>query len=183
MDAGAGRAALGFAFLLAERKGPSEARKAIELWLSSESPKSVTRRSRSQVFEAFSLLGEPQEAIEASKSYLKRIGKPMGEMGPFYETVDRYVCGEASAEELLASAQSSSTRRRHRIHAHFVLGMERLSRNDGQGAVKHFEEIERAGSYLFLSRPWAAVLLKRLRDDPTWPPWIPVTDPADASRK
>ena len=96
----------------------------------------------------------------------------MREMGAFYETVDRYVCGEASAKDLLAAAESSSTGRRHRIHARFLIGLERLSRSDRQGAVTHFEEIERAGSYLFHSRPGAAVLLKRLRDDPDWPPWI-----------
>ncbi len=183
MDAGAGRAALGFAFLLAERKGPSEARKAIELWLSSEYPIPSTRRSRSQVFEAFSLLGQPQDATESSKSYLERVGKSIGEMGAFYETVDRYVCGEASAADLLAAAESSNTRRRHRLHARFLLGLERLSNGDRQGAMEYLEEIERAGSYLFFSRPWAAVLLKRLRDDPEWPPWILVKDSAGASRK
>ncbi len=118
-----------------------------------------------------------------SKSYLVRIGTPMGKMGAYYETVDRYVCGEASAEDLLAAAENSSTRRRHRIDAHYLLGLERLSKSDRQEAVKHFEEIERAGSYLFFSRPLAAYFLKRLRDDPTWPPWIPVKDPAGPSQK
>ena len=66
-------------------------------------------------------------------------------------------------EDLLAAAENSSTRRRHRIDVHYLLGLERLSKSDRQEAVKHFEEIERAGSYLFMSQPKAGVLLKRLR--------------------
>ncbi len=107
----------------------------------------------------------------------------MGTIGAFYETVDRYVCGEVSAENLLTAAEKSETPRRHRLHARYLLGVERLSRSDRQGALKHFEEIERAGSYLFMSRPWSAVLLRRLREDPKWPPRIPVKNPAGASRK
>lgn len=61
---------------------------------------------------------------------------PMGKMGDFYETVDRFVRGETSAEDLLAAAENSSTRRRHRLHAHLLVGLEHLSRGDRQEAVK-----------------------------------------------
>ena len=98
----------------------------------------------------------------------------MGELGAFYETADRYVCGKASSEELLAAAENSATRRRHRIHANYLVGLAQLSRGDRQEALKHFEEIKNAGSYLFRSRGIVVVLLARLRSDPTWPPWIPV---------
>ena len=49
--------------------------------------------------------------------------------------------------------------------------------------MTYFEKVEREGSFLFFGQPWAVALLKRLRDDPEWPLWIPVKDPADASRK
>ena len=161
-----------------------EAKRAFETWLSREIPSQISsfRSSRSHVFTFFSMLGRPQDAIEYSKSFLARIGTPIGKIGAYYETVDRYVCGEASAEDLLAAAENSA-RRRHRLHAHYLLGVERLSKSDRQEAVKHFEEIERAGSYLFYSQPWAAHHLKHLRDDTTWPPWIPVKDPAGPSQK
>ena len=160
-----------------------EANLTLETWLSGEVVPRISRASRSQVFHGFSILGRPQNAIEYSKSYLARIGTPMGKMGAYYETVDRYVCGEASTEDLLAAAENSSTRRRHRIDAHYLLGLERLSKSDRQEAVKHFEEIERAGNYVFCRRVLTPVLLKRLRDDPEWPPWIPPSDPAGASQK
>ena len=161
---------------------PEEAKRTIEAWLREEH-RPATRGTRSHVFEAFSLLGHPRAAIKHSRSYIHSIGMPMGKMGAFYEMVDRYVCGGASAENLLAAADESSTRRRHRIHAHFLVALERLSRGDRQEAMKHFEEIEQAGSYVFHSRPWAAVLLKRLREDRKWPRWIPAKDAAAASQK
>ena len=62
---------------------PEEAKRALETWLSGEFAPPVTRSSRSMVFDAFSVLGRPQDAIEYSKSYLARIGTPMGKMGAF----------------------------------------------------------------------------------------------------
>ena len=177
-------AAAGDPFILALLLGrPGEARQLLEVSLSMDSPPPLSRSPRSKVFEAFSILGRPEEAIEFSRSHLARIGKPMGNLGAFFETVDRYMRGEASAEALLGAADRDWARRRCRIHAHFLIGLERLSRSDREGAVRHFEEIELAGSYFFYSRPWTAVLLQRLREDPQWPPWIPVEEQADTVGK
>ncbi len=51
------------------------------------------------------------------------------------------------------------------------------------GAIELFTKVERAGSYVFSGQvlySWAPLILQRLRDDPAWPPWIPMKgDPAE----
>jgi hypothetical protein len=59
------------------------------------------------------------------------------------------------------------------MNAHYYIGLARLAEGDRAGAVKHFAVVEATGG-LFASPPWAKLLLKRLREDLTWPPWIPL---------
>ena len=73
------------------------------------------------------------------------------------------------------------------LFEHFLIGLEHLSVSDRPGAIREFENIEQAGHLVFagdFSR-WGILFLERLREDPTWPRWIPVkpaptTQPASA---
>ncbi len=62
------------------------------------------------------------------------------------------------------------------LFEHFLIGLEHLSVGDRPGAIREFEKIEQAGNFAFagLWGSWGILFLERLREDPTWPPWIPV---------
>ncbi len=68
------------------------------------------------------------------------------------------------------------------ILEHFYIGLERFSVGDRPGAIREFEKIEQAGNFAFagLWSGWGILFLERLREDPTWPPWIP---PGSATTK
>ncbi len=167
------------AFVVAEHLGIEEAEKTYTDWLLIRHPIQV-RRYRSIPYEIFQFLGLPEKATNYATDFLTQIGKPPGKMGAFYEAMDDFVCGESSATSLLKAA---SARRRYRIHARYLIGLERFSEGDRRGAIEQFEQAEQEGSFLFHDQLWVAAMLKRLRDDPEWPRWIPVKDPADASHK
>ena len=53
-----------------------------------------------------------------------------------------------------------------------------LASGDRSGALEHFEAVADSGHYMTSSGTpfplWADLVLERLREDPTWPPWIPL---------
>ena len=117
-------------------------------------------------FEVFSLLGQPHAAARYSREYVKQLGPQPGDT-PFGDAVRAYVWGDTTPEALQAAARS----RPEQLNAHYLIGLQRLSLGDRSGAVEHFAAVEEAG--FILSTPyWPHLLLKRLRDDPAWPPWI-----------
>jgi tetratricopeptide (TPR) repeat protein len=128
-------------------------------------------------------LGRREEAIEFSRQYLAELG-PSLLPGEFDLAADEYVCGRLSDQELLAAAR----KRVERIDAHVLIGMTRLAEGTRTEAIQHFAETERAGNWLFSNGAlspipsWAPLLLERLREDPTWPPWIPMREEGTASQ-
>ena len=88
------------------------------------------------------------------------------------------VCGRLSDKGFLTAAVS----RTERMRAHHLIGLTRLAEGDRVGAMGHFAKIDRAGNRLFgngapnpfISR--APLFLERMRENPTWPPWIPLKE-------
>ena len=85
--------------------------------------------------------------------------------------MDQYVCGWLSEDGLLAAATS----RGEKSGAHHWIGLSRLADGDRKGAMEHFTAVTALGNYA-VSAEWPELLSRRLRDDPTWPPWIPVKE-------
>lgn len=60
----------------------------------------------------------------------------------------------------------------------------RLGEGDCGAIMRHFIVVERAGDFALngrIVRPLAESLRKRLCEDPTWPPWIPLRE-SDGAR-
>jgi tetratricopeptide (TPR) repeat protein len=116
------------------------------------------------------LLGRKGDAVEASKALL-------GQPERFY-TLRRqpllqclhYKAGDLTADELVRRAGRS---RWDQCLAHFSIAMTKLAEGDRTGAKEHFEKAveTRATGWGEYDMSW--VFLARLKNDPTWPPWIP----------
>jgi serine/threonine protein kinase len=61
---------------------------------------------------------------------------------------------------------------------HLFVALDRLSQGDRAGARDHFRQSLDAGAFGFTEYQWARVFLKRMEQDPNWPPWIPLQEPA-----
>jgi tetratricopeptide (TPR) repeat protein len=166
--------------------GVDAAEDAFHHWLEMAGHTS-TAFGREVPYYVYCHLGHRKKAIEFSRQYLAELEPPILP-DEFDLAVDEYVCGELSDHELLAAAR----KRPQRTRAHVLIGMTQLAEGNRTEAIQHFAEVERAGNWLFSSGAlspipsWAPLLLERLLEDPTWPPWIPVkeegaaTQPADA---
>ncbi len=92
-----------------------------------------------------------------------------------------YMTGELSADALIAAAREGS---RTRIcEAHYVVGMDALANGDRETAAHHFRKSIETNHFVRWAYDWSHAFLERLEEDPTWPKWIDVKDPAGASQK
>ena len=172
--------ALPWALVATEFDGPEAAAASYDDWLALNLANPGSHTNRTCAFEIFSVLGRPADATRRSRQYIAGLKPRKVSAGvPFRAVSDRFVVDDASAEELLGAADSTIYRR----WAHYLVGLQRLSHGDRDGALSHFEKIEQSGVFQSNLSFWGVVFLKRLRDDPAWPRWIPVKDPAGASRK
>ncbi len=153
-------------FIVSELGGTGEAEATYRRWLEKNR---ALPTGRHLPYEVYRFLGRPADAVEFTRRRLQEIHPPLHQER-FDIAADEYVSGQMSAEALLAAA----TEHGDRMWAHYVIGLERLSEGERAGAITHFTEIERAGSYTLARQPWAYLLLNRLREDPAWPPWIPL---------
>ncbi len=122
------------------------------------------------------MLGQPGESTKWARDYTGRVP-----IVPRLRLLaeNRYLRGKASGDILLAEATAAGSRG---LGEHFAIGLERLSVGDRPGAIREFEKIEQAGNFAFAGGgSWGILFLERLREDPTWPPWIPVK-PAPATQ-
>ncbi|MFQ5806777.1 MAG: protein kinase [Phycisphaerae bacterium] len=156
------------AFLVAELHGPDEAEATYRQWLENSRAFSTGRQVR---YEIYRFLGRPVRALKFAREGAHEVRPPFRQER-FDIAVDRHARGELSAEALVAAAGNHS----QRMRAHYLLGLAQLSKGDRAGALRHFAEVENAGCYTLSYQPWAYILRKRLREDPTWPPWIPLKD-------
>jgi hypothetical protein len=142
-------------------------------------------RDRAICYKVYCFLGRRQEGIAASREWLRRLG-PLFHEDRFGVAQDRYVCGELTDEELLEAAPRRSDRR----WVHCLIGLTRLANGDRLGAAAQFSDLEDPGNCLrfftgdALWLPmWTDAWLRRLRDDPNWPAWIPPREGNAATRQ
>ena len=62
--------------------------------------------------------------------------------------------------------------------AHFYVALDRLAQGDRTGAREHFQKA--LATRVFGSREYeqSRLFLQRMDQDPTWPRWIPLQEPA-----
>jgi tetratricopeptide (TPR) repeat protein len=158
----------------AEIEGIDSAEVGLRQWLETINASPRLLGIHRMPYAVYCFLGQPREAIRFSREYLKKAGPP-SQQRESYVAVEQYICGEISADALLAAA----SRRIDRMYAHYLVGMTSLAHGDRTEAMWNFAEVERRGNYALtgsFSCSWAHLFLKRLREDPTWPPWIPVRE-------
>jgi len=101
-----------------------------------------------------------------------------GELTGLYEGPDlrilEYCTGSISAEDFL-KAQAGS--RGGQCEAYFYVALDRLAQEDRPGAREHFEKSLATGMWSLPYYYWSRLFLKRMDQDPTWPPWIPLQEP------
>jgi hypothetical protein len=61
----------------------------------------------------------------------------------------------------------------NQCEAKFVIGMRRLAEGDRSGAREFFQKCVATRVLIYWEYLWAGAFLKRMNEDPTWPPWIP----------
>jgi tetratricopeptide (TPR) repeat protein len=165
-------------FLLAEVHGIDEAETYFREW--KEQYGNIPRSSGHDLDYAIqSFFGRPREAVQSSREYLQNASLSRYYIqDPFNIALDRYICDEITAEDFYKMA----TKRFDRMHADFLIGLKHLSKGDRDAAKRRFTAVKDAGtiafSSWFSSERWAYAFLRRLQDDPTWPPWIPVKEDA-----
>jgi len=92
----------------------------------------------------------------------------------FFETAAAYVCNELSEEELMRRAGSD---RWDQAIGALRIGLRRLGEGDRRGARECFEKIASWPVFGVWDHDLGWVLLKRMEQDPDWPPWIPARGP------
>jgi ATP/maltotriose-dependent transcriptional regulator MalT len=85
-------------------------------------------------------------------------------------------CGGNISEEELLKAEAGS--RINQCDARFYVALDRLSQGDRAGAREHFRKILATGVFGLMECQWSRLFLKRMEQDPTWPRWIPLKEPA-----
>ncbi len=86
-----------------------------------------------------------------------------------------YCGGVIPAEEFLKTEGGS---RWNQCEAHFYVALDRLSQGDRAGAREHFQKALGTGVYAGTAYQWSRLFLKRMEQDPKWPSWIPLQEPA-----
>jgi tetratricopeptide (TPR) repeat protein len=115
------------------------------------------------------LLGRREEAVRASLRISQQPAAMPSWYGDWYLKYLDYYCGLISEASLLEAAGGSRTKL---CEAHFVVGLRRLAEGDRAGAREHFRLCSQTRVFIFWDYDWARTFLRRLEDDPAWPPWI-----------
>jgi hypothetical protein len=58
--------------------------------------------------------------------------------------------------------------------AHFLIALHDLADRDRAAARSHFRKCADTRAFIYWDWIWARAFLKRMDEDPTWPPWIPL---------
>jgi len=85
-------------------------------------------------------------------------------------------CGGVISQEELLKAEIGS--RGNQCEAHFYVALDRLAQGDRTGAREHFQKALATGLSEWLEYEWSRLFLKRMDQDPMWPIWIPLQEPA-----
>jgi tetratricopeptide (TPR) repeat protein len=117
------------------------------------------------------LLGRRDEAVQAFLQVREDQRKiPPWLDGWYYKYLD-YHCGLMTTDELLQAAGTSPTKL---CEAHSLIGLHHLAGGDRVGASEHFRKCAATRAFNYWHYVWSRAFLKRLEDDPAWPPWIPL---------
>ncbi len=127
-------------------------------------------------FEIKCLLGEPETAVHFADRSTDEAPPSLA----FREFVRQHLnnlAGRLNEEEVLPHLKHRAVRQWH----YAAQGFKRLGEGKRGEAIRAFEEVEKEGKFVFaFSQPGftsrALAYLHRLREDPTWPAWIPVND-------
>jgi len=119
------------------------------------------------------LLGGREEAMAAGRG----LYHPKGITGlsPHYLRILDYWGGSVSAGDVLTAEAGS---RCYQCETHFYVGLERLAQGDRLGARECFRKAVAMRIFWYAEHHWSRLFLKRMDQDPTWPPWIPLKEPA-----
>jgi serine/threonine protein kinase len=93
----------------------------------------------------------------------------------FFETAAAYVCNELSEDELMRRAGNE---RWDQAIGALRIGLRRLGEGDRRGARECFQKIASWPVFGVWDHDLGWVLLKRMEQDPGWPPWIPARGPS-----
>jgi tetratricopeptide (TPR) repeat protein len=157
--------------LVAELNGPDAAEETFLRWVAKHRDVPPHRRYY-RTLENYCLLGRPEQAFRLIQEHLGEFGPPQ-DFSAFDAAFNRYVAGRLSDEALLTAATTLNERNR----AHYIIGLRQLAVGERTTAVEHFAADTRSRAYhLWFSR--SGRLLQRLREDPEWPPWIPLREDA-----
>jgi hypothetical protein len=117
-------------------------------------------------------LGKRKEAMNASRELLTHPERLTSLNSEHNLRILKYLGGDISEGDFLEAEAGS---RGNECEAHFYVALDRLSQGDRAGTREHFQKSLAAGSF---SLQWSRPFLKRMDQDPNWPPWIPLQEPA-----
>jgi tetratricopeptide (TPR) repeat protein len=121
------------------------------------------------------LLGKRTDAMAASRGLRNRPERFTDLNRERYLRILDYCGGVIPAEEFLKAEAGS---RWSQCEAHFWVALDRLSQGDRAGAREHFQKALATGVFATSEYQWSRLFLKRMDQDPNWPTWIPLKEPA-----
>ncbi len=124
---------------------------------------------------ALLLLGRRTDAMAANRELRNHPEQLTGLNREHYLRILDY-CGGGLSEEEFLKAEAGS--RWNQCEAHFYVALDGLSQGDRTGAREHFQKALATGVFTFLEYEWSRSFLKRMDQDPNWPSWIPLQEPA-----
>jgi tetratricopeptide (TPR) repeat protein len=116
------------------------------------------------------LLGNYDEVRNASRRLLQ--SSRLARQWRWFEYVVAFHAGEITEDDLIARAEPFSNAR---CMAHYAIAMKALAFDNREKARRHFEEAAATGQVGWWSYHWSQAYLQRMKEDPTWPAWIPAT--------
>jgi serine/threonine protein kinase len=121
------------------------------------------------------LLGKREEAMAASRELYNHPERLADLNRAHYLRLLNYCGGGISADEFLRAEAGS---RGNQCEAHLYVALDRLGQGDRAGAREHFQKALATGVFVFGEYQWSRLFLKRMDQDPNWPSWIPLQEPA-----
>jgi serine/threonine protein kinase len=116
-------------------------------------------------------LGQKDKAVVASRAIREKGSglAPLGTEG--WKHILNYACGDLSESDYLKKNDQSKW---GRCVSHYDVALTRLADGDRVGAQEHFEEAVKPRTLFLGAGDLSRTFLARMKQDPTWPPWIPM---------
>lgn len=155
-------------------KGAQAARDSLEEWEANNDRPLI---GLGLLFEIKCLLGDPNGAVLFADRNIDQI-PPDPIFTEFARYLREYLAGRVSEEDVLPHAKGRLQRQLY----YAARGFKRLGEGNRGEAIRAFEQVEKEGKFVWGFKPEgfasrALAYLHRLREEPTWPEWIPENDP------